>query len=99
MVDKAVQVAIGSKRPRQTSPPFVAIPEIQKEERATQRGISQTGSYGRNNKHKKWRYDDLVGLMADKEMFIHWLMNERLIAKERLCPMCDERMTLTRCSD
>lgn len=96
MVDKAVQVAIGSKRPRQTSPPFATIP---KEVRATQCGILQTGSYGRNNKRKKWRYDDLEGLMADKEMFIHWLMDERLIAKERLCPMCDERITLTRCAD
>ena len=99
MVDKAVQVAIGSKRPRQTSPAFATIPKIQKEERATQCAISQTGSHGRNYKQKKWRYDDIVGLMEDKEMFIQWLMDERLIAKERLCPMCDERMTLTRCSD
>ena len=32
-------------------------------------------------------------------MFIHWLMDEGLIAKERLCPMCEEGMTLTRCAD
>ena len=74
MVDKAVQVAIGSKRPRQATSICETIPEIPKgkEEQATQCGISQTGSYGRNNQHKKWWYDDLVGLMADKEMLIHW---------------------------
>ena len=99
MVDKAVQVAIGSKRPHQTATPCASSPKVKKEDRATQCGISQSGSYGRNNKHKKWRYDDLVGVMADKEMFIHWLMDEGLIAKERLCPMCEEGMTLTRCAD
>ena len=101
MVDKAVQVAIGSKRPRQTTPFCETIPENPKgkEEQATQRGISQTGSYGRNNQHKKWRYDDLVGLMVDKEMLIHWLIEEGLMAKERLCPMCDGEMSLARCED
>ena len=79
MVDKAVQVAIGSKRPYQTAPPCVAIPKVQKEERVTQCGISQTGSYGRNKQQKKCRYDDLVALMLDKEMFIHWLMEEGLL--------------------
>ena len=53
MVDKAVQVAIGSKRPRQTSPAYTPVPKIQKEERATQCGMSQIGSYGRNYQHKK----------------------------------------------
>ena len=38
---------------------------------------------------QKWRYDDLVGLMVDKEMLIHWLIEEGLMAKERLCPMRD----------
>ena len=32
-------------------------------------------------------------------MFIQWLIDERLVAKERLCPICDKRMTLTRRSD
>ena len=79
--------------------PCATIPKVTKEEHATQCGISQTGSYGRNNKHKKWCYDDLVGVMVDKEMFINWLMDEGLIAKERLCPICNEWMTLTRCKD
>ena len=85
MVDKAVQVAIGSKRPHQATPICETITEILigKEEGATQYGISQTGSYGRNNQHKKWWYDDLVGLMADKEMLIHWLIEEGLMAKEQ----------------
>ncbi|KAL9952487.1 hypothetical protein ACROYT_G039751 [Oculina patagonica] len=37
--------------------------------------------------------------MVDKEMFINWLMDEGLIAKERLCPKCEEGMTLTKCAD
>ena len=41
----------------------------------------------------------LVGLMADKEMLIHWLIEEGLMAKERLCPMCDGEMSLARCED
>ena len=81
MVDKAVQVAIGSKRPHQTATPCASSPKVKKEDRATQCGISQSGSYGHNNKHRKWRYDDLVGVMADKEMFIHWLMEFRRIPK------------------
>ena len=96
MVDKAVQVAIGSKRARQISLVCETVPEVPKgkEERATQCGISQTRSYGRNNQQKKWRYDDLVGLMGDKEMLIHWLMEEGLMVKERFCPMCDGEMNL-----
>ena len=51
MVDKAVQVAIGSKRRRQATQFCETIQVVPKgkEERATQYGISQTGSYGRNN--------------------------------------------------
>ena len=101
MVDKVVQVAIGSKRPPQVTPICETIPENPKgkDERATQCGISQTGSYGRNNQHKKWRYDDLLGLMGDKEILIHWLIEEGLMAKERVCPMCDGEMSLARCVD
>ena len=98
MVDKAVQVAIGSKRPRQAPAICETIPEVPKGkvEQGTQCGISETGSYGRNSQHKKWRYDDLVRFMVDKEMLIHWLMEEGLMAKERLCPMCDGEMALAR---
>ena len=94
MVDKAVQVAIGSKRPRQATPICETIPKIpkDKEERATQCGISQTGSYGRNNQHKKWRYDDLVGLIVDKEMLIHWLIEEGLMACTKLYVIRQLRM-------
>ncbi|PFX28023.1 hypothetical protein AWC38_SpisGene7279 [Stylophora pistillata] len=57
------------------------------------------GSYGRNCEHKKWRYDNLVVQMQDKEMLVYWLMDEGLMAKEHLCPMCAGEMTLTRCED
>ena len=100
MVDKAVQVAIGSKRPRQAPAICETIPEVPKGkvEQGTQCGISETGSYGRNSQHKKWRYDDLLGLMGDKETLIHWLI-AGLMAKERVCPMCDGEMSLARCVD
>ena len=58
-----------------------------------------TGSYGRNREHNKWRYDDLVTRMQDKEILIHLLMNEGLMAKERCCPMCAGEMSLTWCED
>ena len=61
--------------------------------------MSFTGSYGRNREHKKWQYDGLVGRMQDKEMLIHWLMDEGLMAKERSCPICAEEMCLTRYED
>ena len=49
--------------------------------------------------HNKWRYDDLVARMQDKEMLVHWLMDKELMAKERSCPMCAGEMSLTRCED
>lgn len=32
-------------------------------------------------------------------MLVHWLMDEGLMVKERLCPMCAGEMSLTRCED
>ena len=40
-----------------------------------------------------------MGLMGDKEILIHWLIEEGLMAKERLCFMCDRKMSLARCED
>ena len=37
--------------------------------------------------------------MVDKEMLIDWLMEEGLMAKERLCPMCNCEMGLGGCED
>lgn len=48
---------------------------------------------------KKWRYDDLVARMQDKELFVYWLMEEGLLAKEPLCPICAGEMSLSRCED
>ena len=85
MEDKGVQVAIRSKRKKKTSPGSQTTLQTPKEERATQCGMFFTGSYGRNREHNKWRHDDLVTRMQDKEMLVHWLMNEGLMAKERYC--------------
>ena len=99
MEDKGVQVAIGSKRKKTSPGGQTTTLETPKEERATQCGMPFTGSYGRNREHNKWRYDDLVTRMQDKEILVHWLMNEGLMAKERCCPMCAGEMSLTRCED
>ena len=37
--------------------------------------------------------------MQDKEMLVDWLMAEGLIAGGHLCPLCNEKMTLTKCED
>ena len=99
MDDKGIQVAIGSKRRKINAGSQTTTLENPKEERATQCGMSLTGSYGRNCEHRKWRYDNLVARMQDKEMLVHWLMDEGLMAKERSCPMCAGEMSLTRCED
>ena len=41
----------------------------------------------------------MVRFMVDKEMLIDWLMEEGLMAKERLRPICDGEMGLARCED
>lgn len=99
MDDKGIQVAIGLKCRKTSAGSQTTTLQTQKEEHATQCGMSFTGSYGRNREHKKWRYDDLVARMQDKEMLVHWLMDEGLMAKERSCPMCAGEMSLTRCED
>ena len=52
-----------------------------------------------DRQHKKWRHDVLVARMQDKEMLVHWLMEEGVIAKDRSCPMCAREISLTRCED
>ena len=100
MDDKGIQVAIGLKRRRGvTSTGSQTTSQTPKVDRATQCGTVFTGSYGRNRQHVKWRYDNLVALMQDKEILIHWLMDEGLISKKQFCPMCGEEMNLRRCED
>ena len=99
MEDKGIQVAIGSRRKKNSAGSQTTTLQTSKEERATQCGMSLTGSYGRNREHNKWRYDDLVARMQDKEMLVHWLMDKELMAKERSCPMCAGEMSLTKCED
>lgn len=100
MNDKGVQVAIGSKR-RETSAggETETTSQIKTEDRGTQCGTALSCSYGRNREHQKWCYDDLVARMQDKELFVYWLMEEGLLAKERLGPICAGEMSLSRCED
>lgn len=89
MNDKGVQVAIGSKR-RETSAggETETTSQIKTEDRGTQCGTVVL-----------WCYDDLVARMQDKELFVYWLVEEGLLAKERLCPICAGKMSLSRCED
>ena len=97
MNDKAIQVAM--KRFLKCNKGSQTEDEVShKGERGTQCGIT-AGSYGRNNEHKKWRYDNLVARLGDKEMMIEWLMVEGLLAKKRLCERCSAEMTLVKCDD
>lgn len=51
MNDKGVQVAIGSKRPRQTSTVTQAPVEVLKKDQGTQCGMAK-GSYSREGEHR-----------------------------------------------
>lgn len=71
MDDKGIQVSIGSKRKKTVSAGSQTTLQTPKEERATQCGMSFTGSYGRNREHNKWRYDDLsshIGSLRTKNL-------------------------------
>ena len=54
MDGKGIQVAIGSKHKKNSTGSQITTLQTPKEERATQCGMSFTGSYGRNHKHNKW---------------------------------------------
>lgn len=96
--DKAVQVVIGLKKPLRLSTEVQTNSKPAKTEQGTQCGTSR-GSYNRNKDHDKWRYDDLMAKMVDKEILIEWLMAEGMLAKSRSCPTCGEQMHLTKCED
>ena len=55
------------------------------------------GSCGRNNTQKKWRLEDLLDHIKDKELLIRWLLCEGLMAKTRLCSRCSAEMELVSC--
>lgn len=96
MNDKGVQV--GFKRTLKSHKEVQTTPQPAKKERGIQCGPS-AGSYGRDDDQKKWSYDNLLVRLADKERLIEWLMDEGIIAKRRLCPVCNEEMKLTKCDD
>ena len=98
MADKEVQVVTGLKRPLKSDKQEQTTPEDPQKERSVQCGVS-AGSYGRDNAHKKWRYDNLVNRMIDKELLIKWLMAEGMMANRRCCPICSEPMHLVNCDD
>ena len=49
--------------------------------------------------HQRWRYNDLMLKLQDKENVMKWLMTERLLAKDLMCSVCEDQMKLVRCND
>ena len=47
-----------------------------------------------------WKYDKLKDVvLVSKQCVVSWLIEEKLIAKIRLCPMCDREMKFVECGD
>lgn len=72
--------------------------EVLKKDQGTQCGMAK-GSYGREGEHRKWRYDDLIVRLHDKDTLIEWLMEEGLLAKSQMCSVCKGEMQLVKCED
>ena len=74
--------------------------EAPKKDQATQCGIAK-GSYARDesNLDRKWRYDDLIGRLHDKDRLIQWLMEDGLLGKSRVFSICGDDMKLVNCDD
>ena len=98
MDDKGTQVSLGCKRTLKCNKGSQTSPESTKQERGTQCG-STAGSYGRHNIHKKWRFEDLLMRMFDKERLMEWMMDEGLLVKNQLCGKCRGEMNLVKCED
>lgn len=98
MNEKGTQVATGLKKPRQTSTETQTSVETSKKDQEIQCEMAK-GSYLREKEHRKWRYNDLIYRLHDKDILIQWLMEEGLLAKSRLCNVCGDNMTLIKCDD
>ena len=101
MNEKGIQVAIGlKKKTLQTSFGTQTPGEVPKKDRATQCGMAK-GSYARDESKpdSKWRYDDLIGRFHDKERLIKWLIEDGMVVKSRVRPVCRHDMKLVNCED
>ena len=100
MNEKGTQVAIGLKKPRHASVGTQTPGEAPKKDQATQCGMAK-GSYARDESKpdRKWRYDDLICRLHDKDRLIQWLMEDGLLGKSRVCSVCGDDMKLLNCDD
>lgn len=73
MNEKGIQVATGLKKPRKTSTETQTSVETSKKDQEIQCGMAK-GSYLREKEHRKWRYNDLIYRLHDKDILIQWLM-------------------------
>ena len=99
MNEKGTQVSIGSKKPLQTSTSTQTPPEALEKDQETQCGMAKGSCARDERKQRKWRYDDLIVLLNDKDRLIQWLMGEGLLAKSLLCSVCGDDMNLVNCAD
>ena len=96
--DVAVQVV---KRKGKSKEIQTELSSFQRESVGTQCGEGD-GSYQRKEKESNghWTYDRLKDeVLVNKSRVISWLMEMKLIAKIRLCPLCDGEMKLVECGD
>ena len=57
-------------------------------------------SYSRSDRTERWTYDRLKDeVLCSKLTCIQWCMNEELIARERVCGHCNNKMNLVECKD
>ena len=53
------------------------------------------GSYGRDDKDKRITYSWLLqNILISKDHTIDWLFEQGLLVKERICPLCNDKMKL-----
>lgn len=67
MNEKGTQVTIGSKKLHQTSRGTQTPAEAPKKDQETQCGMAKGNNARDERKQRKWRYDDLVVTLQDKD--------------------------------
>lgn len=67
--------------------------------KVVQRNVVRQKEVTDETRNRRWRYDELLHYLNDKELLIKWLMDEGLIASNQVCTLCGSEMKLTKCND
>ncbi len=99
-MEKGVQVCVKSgKTLKKNCFSQTDLSCFDKKEAETQCSVEKS-SYTRSDKLTKWTYHRLKDeVLCRKDITINWCMKEGLIARERVCGHCNERMKLVECTD